>query len=257
MASLLLSLRALKSSFALAPVAISLIDNSEHHRLKLDLFDACANELEALGAELRLIQGHGNVGYGRAHNLAISKSAVDYHLILNPDVVLAEDCLRVGIDYLQNNPDTVLASPYAEDEQGQKQYLCKSYPSVFTFFVRGFVPAALQRLFSKRLARFEMHALSATVASAGVPIVSGCFMLCRTDKLRAVDGFDEGYFLYFEDFDLSLRLGKLGQIVYLPAMIIQHRGGHSARKGLHHIKLFVQSGRRFFASHGWRFFKQE
>lgn len=257
MASLLSSLRVLKSSFTLAPVAISLIDNSEHHRLQLGLFDACADELEALGVELRLHQGHGNIGYGRGHNMAIRESVADYHLILNPDVVLADDCLRAGIDYLQNNPDTGMTSPYAEDKQGQKQYLCKRYPSAFTFFVRGFVPSVLQGLFRKRLARFEMHSLSETIPTASVPIISGCFMLCRADKLRLVDGFDEGYFLYFEDFDLSLRMGKLGQIAFLPAMKIQHRGGHSASKGRHHINWFVQSAWRFFSSHGWRFFKQE
>jgi GT2 family glycosyltransferase len=81
-------------------------------------------------------------------------------------------------------------------------------------------------------------------------------MLCRTAALKAVSGFDEGYFLYFEDFDLSLRIAKIGELAYVPAMRIKHAGGHAARKGRAHIGMFVRSAMRFFNTHGWRFFHQ-
>ena len=255
-ASLLASLQDLDSSRQLSSVMISLIDNSESHSVKLDLFNSYAEKLESLRVKLSLIQGQGNVGYGSAHNLMIRNTEADYHLILNPDVLLRDDSLRTGIDYLEANESIVMVSPYAEDEHGHKQRLCKRYPSVFTFFVRGFVPSPLKGLFKQRLALFEMHELPEHTATDTVPIVSGCFMLCRTDKLKAIDGFDDNYFLYFEDFDLSLRLGKQGNIAYLPAMKILHGGGNSAGKGWHHISMFVRSGIRFFNTHGWRFFRQ-
>ena len=255
-ASLLASLRGFESSIPLSSVAISLVDNSEDHNVNLDLFGSYAEDLKSLGVELKLLQGQGNVGYGSAHNLVIRKSDADYHLILNPDVELKDDCLSVGIAYLETNEDVVLASPYAENALGQKQYLCKRYPSIFTFLVRGFVPSVLRRIFRKRLSLFEMRDLSETAATEDVIIVSGCFMLCRTDKLNVIHGFDENYFLYFEDFDLSLRLARVGKIAYVPNMKIRHSGGHSASKGWQHIKMFVRSGVRFFNTHGWRFFKQ-
>ena len=254
--SLLASLHTLKSSFDVSATTLYLIDNSETHSLNLGSFDGFSAEMESLEVELRLLQGHGNVGYGSAHNLAINKLGSDYHLILNPDVVLESGCLSEGITYLENNQSVVVASPYAEDQQGQKQYLCKRYPSLLTFFVRGFLPASFRKLFKHRLARYEMHDLPETMPTDSVPIVSGCFMLCRTDKLKAVGGFDEGYFLYFEDFDLSLRLGREGTLAYLPEMKIQHSGGHSAKKGMGHITMFIRSARRFFATHGWRFIRQ-
>jgi GT2 family glycosyltransferase len=69
--------------------------------------------------------------------------------------------------------------------------------------------------------------------------------------LDAVEGFDPRYFLYFEDFDLSLRLSKVAPIAYVPAVRIVHHGGHAAAKGFAHIRWFATSARRFFSMHGW------
>ena len=99
-----------------------------------------------------------------------------------------------------------------------------------------------------------MHDLSEREPSVDIPITSGCFMLSRTKSLTEIGGFDERYFLYFEDFDLSLRLGKKGKLAYLPAMRIQHSGGGAGGKGLNHFKMFVRSGVRFFNTYGWRFY---
>ncbi len=67
-----------------------------------------------------------------------------------------------------------------------------------------------------------------------------------------LNGFDENYFLYFEDFDLSVRLRKHALITFLPQMKIVHDGGHAAKKGWWHIRQFAISGSRFFSQHGWR-----
>ena len=77
-------------------------------------------------------------------------------------------------------------------------------------------------------------------------------MLVRGECLTAVEGFDERYFLYFEDFDLSLRLGRLGKLLFAPQVRIVHHGGYAARKGWRHLQMFMRSGLRFFNQHGWR-----
>lgn len=246
----------LGQSFAIADVPVFLIDNADSASLSLDIFTADARRAESLGVEIRLVHGHGNIGYGAAHNLVLTRVESDFHLLLNPDVVLEPDTLAAGIQYLTENPDIVLTSPAAIDENGIKQHLCKRYPSILTFLIRGFFPGALKELFRNRLARFEMHDLAEHEASTEVSIVSGCFMLVRTSPLKAIHGFDERYFLYFEDFDLSLRLGRLGKLSYLPAMQIVHGGGHAARKGFRHVSMFARSGIHFFNTHGWRLFRQ-
>src|SRR5690606_11033925 len=130
--------------------------------------------------------------------------------------------------------------------------LCKQYPALWDLFLRGFAPAWLKRLFSKRLQRYECRDLTNGAAPADVPLISGCFMLCRTEQLQRAGGFDEGFFLYFEDFDLSLALGKLGRLRFLPDCRIVHHGGNTARKGLKHIRYFVRSAARFYRKHGWK-----
>ena len=254
--SLVVAVKKLKASFSVSSIPITLVDNSESPQLSLALFDGMSDPLYLQKMELSIVQGHGNIGYGRAHNLVLNRLDSNYHLILNPDVQLDEDCLAQGIAYLEANERIVLASPFAQYENGEKQYLCKRYPSVLTFLVRGFMPKALRRLFNKRLEKYEMHQLSERKPTSDIPIVSGCFMLCRTDALSRAEGFDEDYFLYFEDFDLSLRLARIGSLAYVPSMRIQHTGGHAARKGFVHLGMFARSGYRFFSTHGWRFFHQ-
>lgn len=233
---------------------ILLIDNSEDGQLRLDQFADLSVPLGELNTELRLIQGQGNVGYGAAQNLALVNSRARFHLIMNPDVVVADEALKNGIDYLQQNPDVAVLSPAASDSNGAKQYLCKQYPSLLNFFLRGFMPGFVQALFQHRLAHYEMRSLREDQPSKGIPIISGCFMLGRTSTLQEVHGFDERYFLYFEDFDLSMRLTRHRTLAYLPTMHIIHNGGNAAGKGSRHIGLFVRSARHFFSTWGWRLF---
>lgn len=254
--SVVAALRELGDHSSNTGYTLTLVDNSESGSLSLLPFSALEAELAAVACELRLIQGHGNIGYGSGQNLAFDASRARFHLFMNPDVELAADSLAIGYAFLAENPDVAMISPQAFDESGNRQFLCKRYPTVFDFFLRGFMPASVQRLFGNRLSRFEMRELSDAEPSKEAPIISGCFMFCRSEVFEQVSGFDPAYFLYFEDFDLSLRIGKHAALAYVPAMRIKHGGGGSARKGLKHIKMFVQSGRRFFSRHGWRWFKQ-
>lgn len=234
-------------------VQVDVINNADANSELMRIVDQLAVEADPQSVEVRLLEGHGNVGYGRGHNLSISAATSEYHLILNPDVTLAQDALDIGLQYLKHNPSVAALSPAVRDGDGHKQYVCKRYPSVFDFLLRGFAPQGIKRAFNKRLAHYEMRELSEQEPSTGIPIISGCFMLFRTAVLQSVGGFDARYFLYFEDFDLSLRVHEKGRLAYLPTMHITHLGGDSASKGLRHIAMFVRSGVLFYNTHGWRF----
>jgi GT2 family glycosyltransferase len=227
-----------------------LIDNGENDAGTLD-----HSVRAALGVApwlaLETVRGHGNVGYGRGHNLAITRSSAEWHLVLNPDVVVDSEALVVGLRYLGGHPEVALAAPRAQDETG-RQYLCKRQPSLLVLGLRGFAPGWLQRPFRRRLDRYEMRDLPDDRPTDGIPIASGAFMLCRRAALQAVGGFSPDYFLYFEDFDLSLRLGRRWRIAYLPDMRISHAGGDAAGKGWAHRRMFVRSALTFFRQHGWR-----
>jgi GT2 family glycosyltransferase len=199
-----------------------------------------------------LLSGHGNVGFGRGHNLAIDKAESDFHLILNPDVVIAREALVNAMQFAARHPKAGVIVPLVVNARGEQEFLCKRYPSVLDLFLRGFAPRALQRLFRRRLARYEMRDAIGDAPYFGPPLASGCFMLFRTPLLKKLGGFDPGFFLYFEDYDLSIRASRLGDIVYVPTVRITHLGGQAARKGWAHVRMFVASACRFYSRHGWR-----
>lgn len=212
--------------------------------------------LEALiphNISCHVLSGHGNIGYGSGHNLAIRLARSRFHLILNPDIDLSPDSLTIGLDFLETHPEAGLLSPYVADENHEIQYLCRRMPTIPDLLIRGFLPSALKARFSKRLARYEMRQLINDHDIIWDPaIVSGCFMLFRTDILQQLNGFDPRYFLYFEDYDLSLRTHKIARIAYVPLVKTIHHGGGAARKGFKHIRLFAASAFRFYNRFGWR-----
>ena len=235
----------------LGGVNISVVDNANHAETLERLLRRCMQDAsEAI--QVDVISGHGNIGFGQAHNLVIHRGDSEYHLIVNPDVIIDGKALSTGIRYLQDTPAAVAASPAIVDGQGKPESGCKRYPSVLDFLLRGFAPAWLRRRFRQRLHHYEMRDLPDDRIHDDVPIISGCFMLFRHDALRQLGGFDPRYFLYFEDFDLSIRARAVGRLSYLPQMHIAHLGGNSAKKGLRHILMFGRSAFRFFSSHGWR-----
>ena len=80
-----------------------------------------------------------------------------------------------------------------------------------------------------------MQELPEDKITGNIQLISGCFMLSDTQALKEIKGFNKNYFLYFEDFDLSLRIATLGKIVYAPNVRITHDGGKTATKGLSHV----------------------
>jgi GT2 family glycosyltransferase len=237
---------------ALGRVELWLVDNGGALAAGLEDTLAAALTPFAPWLSVQVLSSHGNVGYGRGHNLAITRAGAGYHLVLNPDVILEADALVEGLRYLESHSEVGLITPRVYDTMGGRQYLCKRYPSVTALALRGFGPAALRRRFGRMLARYEMRDLPDDAPTSPIPIASGCFMLCRREPLGAIGGFSPEYFLYFEDFDLSLRFARQAAIAYVPAVRIRHAGGDAAGKGWAHRGMFIRSAFTFFRRHGWR-----
>ncbi|MFM0488838.1 glycosyltransferase family 2 protein [Paraburkholderia graminis] len=230
------------------PVSLYLVDNGGMPDMRATL-----TELERHGVSTTVISGHGNVGYGRGHNLAIERSANRYHLVLNPDIDLAPDALCKAFDFFDAHAQAGLITPWIGDEHGHQLFLCRRYPTLLDLFARGFLPARLRRWFARRLARYEMRdMINAQDVVWDPPIVSGCFMMFRTSVLKQLAGFDARYFLYFEDYDLSLRAHDVTRVVYAPSVRVLHHGGGAANKGFAHIRMFMASAYKFFNRFGWK-----
>ena len=138
--------------------------------------------VEAFGdaGHVELIHGHGNVGYGRANNLAIPRLDSDLHLVMNPDVELEATALAAAIEALGADPKAGAAAPQVRGPAGERPYLCKRYPTVWVLFLRGFAPRALRERNARALEAYEMRDLPADRPYSPVPLASGCFMLLRT-----------------------------------------------------------------------------
>lgn len=240
--------------------SIFLVNNSEYKLPFFSIYQDFSLRLKKQRCELNLIEGHGNIGFGRGHNIVLSQTESDYHLILNPDIYIDYKCLIHGLKFLNRHDDICLISPKARNQYGEEQFLCKTYPSVFTLLLRAISIRPLELMFADRLKEYEMrdmvHSVEQGKGVDSITITSGCFMLCKSGPLYEIGGFDEKYFLYFEDFDLSIRLSKRYKLAFVPDMKIVHRGGFAAKKGVWHIGMFIRSGIRFFNTHGWRWFKQ-
>jgi GT2 family glycosyltransferase len=214
---------------------------------------AVAREVEgcapsAAPCTVSLLSGHGNLGYGRGNNLAIERTRASHHLVLNPDAELEPDALRVGLSFLSEHPEAGMVAAMTVDGAGRVQPLVKTYPSVAVLAIRAFglkVGAGLRRA-------YDVSPEPGGVTDVTGALVSGSFMLCRTELLRRVGGFDPGYFLYFEDFDLSLRMARVARLFWLRDLRVVHHGGGAARKGWLHRGLFARGAWRFFSTHGWR-----
>lgn len=198
---------------------------------------------------VNVIQGQGNIGFGRAHNLAMHQMG-EFHLILNPDVQLAPDALFQSITFMRENENCGLLSPLASWPDGQRQFLCKRYPAVLDLILRGFAPQNIRSWFTDRLARYEMQAETQNDVFWNPPIVSGCFMFFKATTLKKAQGFCDRFFLYFEDFDLSLRSLQIANTAYVPIVKVTHSGGKTSSKGLWHIKVFIRSAITFYRIHG-------
>lgn len=233
-------------------VRLWIIDNTEEPRPAIPEQTIAAGGFDSrLGATV--LAGHGNLGYGGGHNLALGRGTAPYCLILNYDLVLAPDALVEGLRFLRAHPDVALLSPAVFNAAGEQESIAKRDPALVDLALRGFAPARLKDRFARRLARYEMRDIIGAEAAFGIPCAGGAFMLMPRPILSALGGFDERFFLYFEDFDLTKRASRLGRVAYVPSVRIVHYGGGAARKGWKHRKLFIASAWRYFAKHGFRF----
>jgi len=254
---LVVAIAAARASSAINSVALALIDNSGDREIAEGVIGLGNQCFRDSGVRLTFLHGHANIGYGAAHNLVLHGTGADHHLVLNPDIELAGDALTNAVRWLDARPEVGAVVPAVINPGGTPEFLCKRYPAVFDLALRGFAPGFVRTLFRKRLARYELRDRIDPASDKPVldiPLMSGACMLVKRKAIDATGGFDPKFFLYFEDYDWSVRLNRITQTAYLPAMRVVHHGGGAARKGWRHIGWFARSGVRFYHKHGWRWF---
>lgn len=196
-----------------------------------------------------------NRGYGAAHNIAIRKTIAEgtpYHLVVNADIRFEPGILAELEKYMDAHPEVGVLMPRVIYPDGRLQYLCKLLPSPMDVFGRRFLPKGWNR---KRNERFEMRQ-SGYDKVMNVPYLSGCFMLLRTEALKKCGIFDERFFMYPEDIDLTRRIHRDFQTVYYPYCTIIHDHAQGSYKSGKLLWIHMWNLCKYFTKWGWLFDKE-
>ena len=226
-----------------------LVDNSPSDELK-NIVAMYPNN------EIHYIFNNANMGYGKAHNIAIRKSIEQgqpYHIILNPDIIIEKGALEKLTDYMEQHPEVGNIMPKIIYPDGELQYLCKLLPSPIDLIFRRFIPVKKWKEAINK--KYELHSFGYDKIM-NVPNLSGCFMFLRTEVLKQVGLFDENIFMYLEDIDLNRRIYSKYQTIYYPEATVIHEHQKESYKSKKLLKAHIKSAIYYFNKYGWFFDKE-
>ena len=206
--------------------------------------------------EIHYIFNNENMGYGKAHNIAIKKSmeqGLPYHIVLNPDIVIQEGALEKLTFYMNEHPEVGNIMPKIIYPDGQLQYLCKLLPSPIDLIFRRFIPFKKWR--DKINQKYELHSFRYN-KKINIPNLSGCFMFLRTKALEKVGLFDENIFMYLEDIDLNRRIHRDYKTIFFPEAVVVHEYQKASYKNIKLLKAHIKSAIYYFNKYGWFFDKE-
>lgn len=200
-------------------------------------------------ARLHLIANQRNVGFGRANNQAVRQSKGEYILFLNPDTILSEHTLADCIETAQQEEHLGAIGVQMLRTDGRFAFESRrGLPTPWTAFCK---MSGLASLFprSRWFGKYYMRYLDENVITP-IEIVSGAFMLCSRKALEECGAFDENFFMYGEDIDLSYRFLKKGfRNIYVPTPILHYKGESTQKNTYRYVHVFYQAMLIFFRKH--------
>ena len=189
----------------------------------------------------------GNFGFGYGHNLAIQKYAKesDYFLICNPDIQFTQSEFQKLVDFAETRTEGLFL-PKIVYPSGENQFSARLLPSPLNLFARRFSSKLAEKLDQNYLLKdLDLS------KSYFVPYLSGCFMLFKSKCLLELDGFDERFFMYMEDVDLSRRCASKFGNVYYPLAKVTHLHERASHKNINLLKAHLKSAFQYFNKWGW------
>ena len=212
-----------------------------------------AQDIKNQKSKIKYIFNNANLGYGRAHNIAIRESVAehtDFHLVINDDIEVKATDIDALHTFMQAHPEVGQLMPRVVYPDGTQQYLAKMLPTPLDVFGRRFLPKCLMR---KRNAQYELHELMAKNKPLNVPYLSGCFMFLRTEAVLQARLFDERYFMYPEDIDLTRTIHRDWLTLYYPAVTIVHNHAKGSYHSIQLLLIHTVNMCRYFNKWGWFF----
>lgn len=190
-----------------------------------------------------------NAGFAKANNQGFALADTDYILVLNPDTIIGENTLKDTVEFMDNHNDCAAIGVKMIDGNGNFLPESKrSFPSIWNSFCKLFGLSAIfpkSRIFARYHVRYlpenEIHK---------VEVLAGAFMLLRTSVVKETGGFDEDFFMYGEDMDLSYRMASDGRSnYYIPTPIIHYKGECTKTESMNYVKIFYEAMHIFYRKH--------
>ena len=213
--------------------------------------------LEPAFPDVNFIWNTLNAGFARANNQALAMAQGEYILFLNPDTILPEDSIEKCLQFLKLNKDAGAVGVRMIDGSGNFLKESKrAFPSPLTSL---FKLTGLARMFprSKTFARYHLGHLSEN-ENHEVDVLAGAFMMIPKTVLEQVGNFDESFFMYGEDVDLSFRIqqaacaatgGRYKNYYFAESSIIHFKGESTKRGSLNYVRLFYKAMSLFVKKH--------
>lgn len=192
-----------------------------------------------------------NIGYGRAHNIAIKAATAiraKYSLIMNTDVWYEPESVLKLKQCLDERLSAGLAAPRICYPDGSLQYVCRLLPTPMNLFLRRFLPNS--GLVRRSDWRYEIRWWDHE-CTANIPYFQGSFLMIRTALLEKLGGFDERFFLYGEDVDLCRRIHAESETLYVPHATVRHAYRRYSSRALRGTWYGIQNNIRYFNKWGW------
>ena len=198
------------------------------------------------------IRAGANKGYGAGHNIALRKilNKAEFHFVLNPDIYFDASELNRMLRFVEQYPEIGQLMPKIVYPDGSLQYLCKLLPTPADLLLRRFAFGPLRKIALWKNAQFELRHTNYDQVM-DIPYLSGCFMLFRTSALKRVGFFDERYFMYPEDLDLTRRMHAEFRTVFYPGATVVHDHARQSYKTIRALWVHLYNMAKYFNKWGW------
>jgi GT2 family glycosyltransferase len=227
---------------------VYIVDNSPTNALE--------DFVRSFSSKIIYIPNHSNPGFGAAHNIILKriiKDNVDYHIVLNPDIIFEKNVITTLVNYMECNEQVGLIMPKVVYPDGNLQYLCKLLPTPVDWIGRRFIP--WKNIMEQRNKRFELRN-SGYNRIMNIPYLSGCFMFFRVATLKETGIFDEGIFMYGEDTDITRRIHRRYMTIFYPDVQIIHKHKKESHKNNRLLWIHIKAAVYYFNKWGWFFDKE-
>lgn len=223
---------------------VDIIDNSERENAL-----AYEKRIKPMSHRVR-IRHTQNRGYGAGHNIALRESIendLTYHLVINSDIVWEGDVVGELCNVLDERPEVALIMPKIFYPDGALQLTSRRLPTPFDVFAKRFLP---RRLIGKRLKKYLLQEADHD-REIDSPYLLGSFMLMRVSSLKRTGIFDERFFMYPEDIDLTRRLHRHYTTLFYPSLSIIHEHRAASRRSVKMLRIHIVNMIRYFNKWGW------